>query len=157
MEESNPFQVAKETANRHNSMLDCAMDGRRDSSHGAAGGSLPSSRNFKPNQVLKKVIESNRMQGQTSSQPRGETHKSHSTVAVDNLGVPPVCISQPTNRATDIQLSASTAKHTSKAVKLSDSQNASVGKFTDKDQLSRRSSGMLRLRTESKFFASTTI
>ena len=39
------------------------------------------------------------------------------------------------NDAHDIQLSASTAKHTSKAVVLSDSQNQSVGKFTDKDQL----------------------
>ena len=94
MEESNPFHVAKETQNRHNSMIDCAIDSRRDSSHGGAGGSLPSSRNFKPNQVLKKVIESNRMQGQaSSSQPRGEIHKSHQTVAVDNLSVPPPCIS----------------------------------------------------------------
>jgi hypothetical protein len=62
MEESNPFNVVKEAANRHNSMIDCAMESRRDSSHGAAG-SLPSSRNFKQNQVLKKVIESSRMQG----------------------------------------------------------------------------------------------
>ena len=32
-------------------------------------------------------------------------------------------------------MSASTAKHTNKAVKLSDSQTQSVGKYTDKDQL----------------------
>ena len=40
-----------------------------------------------------------------------------------------------TNRAIENQLSASTAKHTSKAVKLSDSATTSIGKFTDKDQL----------------------
>ena len=55
---------------------------------------------------------------------------------MDNLSVPSAPVSQqPTNRATDIQLSASTAKHTSKAVKLSDSQTHSIGKFTDRDQL----------------------
>ena len=38
-----------------------------------------------------------------------------------------------TNRAVENQLSASTAKHTSKAVKLSDSATTSIGKFTDKE------------------------
>ena len=36
-----------------------------------------------------------------------------------------------TTRAAEIQMSASTAKHTSKAVKLSDSATTSIGKFTD--------------------------
>lgn len=86
--------------------------------------------------MLKKVIESTRLASQANSKKRGELHKSHQTVVVDNLSMPPTLISQPMNRAVDIQFSASTAKHTSsKAVKLSESQTHSVGKFTDKDRL----------------------
>ena len=124
--------------NQQRQKVEHAIESRREN----AGGSLPSQRNFKQNQILKKVIEQSRLAQHnagskqvSTSQPRPEIIDpipSKSGAQMQYL--------QPTvngnTRAADLkQLSASTAKHTSKAVKLSDSATTSIGKFTDKDML----------------------
>ena len=80
------------------------------------------------------MIESNRLASQGGhSQPRAEQQQA----SVFAEGAPGTQAS----RGTEVsQLSASTTKHTSKAVKLSDSRTTSICKYTEKDQQQLQSS-----------------